>query len=263
MRSVFLVFFSFIILSATAQNLKSFQDDKKLFGFKDKAGKVIVQPRFSAIGYQSEGMIAVKEGDKWGYIDTGGKMVIEPQFAEAGAFSEGKAVVGKRTGNGNEVLRGYINKTGKLILDYQWEIANNFKNGFAIIGIRATGVGSYFGVINTRGEKIISGPYTAMEDMSEGLFLVAQGSVMNFKAKYGFVDTTGKLVIPLLYQNGMGFSEGLASMQKDGKYGFIDKNNKVVIPFQYDGPGYFEKGKAQVVKDGVSLVINKAGKTVK
>jgi hypothetical protein len=93
--------------------------------------------------------------------------------------------------------------------------------------------------------------------------MVAQGSVVNYKGKYGFIDPTGKQVIPLMYQNGIGFNEGLASMQKDGKYGFIDKKNNVVIPFQYDGPSYFEKGKAEVVKDGVSMVIDKTGKKIK
>ena len=29
-------------------------------------------------------------------------------------------------------------------------------------------------------------------------------------------------------------SEGLAGVKKNGKYGFIDKTGKVVIPFKYD-----------------------------
>jgi hypothetical protein len=264
MKSFYLFLLSCTLVAvAAAQDLVPFQDAKKLFGFKDKSGKVIVPPRFSAITHASEGMIAVREGDKWGYLNAKGTMAIQPQFDEAHGFSQGKAAVGKVMGERKTMLLGYINLSGTVIIDYQWDIANNFHNGFAIIGMQASGGDSYFAVINRKGERKFPGAYTAIEDISEGLFLVAQGSVLMAKAKYGFVDSTGKQVVPFIYQNGMSFYEGLASVQKDGKWGFIDKKNKVVIPFQFDGPGFFEKGKAEVTKDGVSIKINKAGKTVK
>ncbi|WP_435932419.1 WG repeat-containing protein [Moraxella bovoculi] len=49
--------------------------------------------------------------------------------------------------------------------------------------------------------------------------------------KYGYVDKTGKVVVPIQYDETWFFSEGLAGVKQNGKWGFIDKTGEVVIPF--------------------------------
>ena len=44
--------------------------------------------------------------------------------------------------------------------------------------------------------------------------------------KWGFVDLTGKEVIPCRYNRVGRFSEGLAAVDAEGKWGFIDKGGK-------------------------------------
>ncbi|MCL2816465.1 MAG: WG repeat-containing protein [Oscillospiraceae bacterium] len=51
--------------------------------------------------------------------------------------------------------------------------------------------------------------------------------------KFGFADTTGKIVIPFEYDDAYCFAEGLAAVEKNGKWGFINKLNEAVIPFIY------------------------------
>ena len=54
--------------------------------------------------------------------------------------------------------------------------------------------------------------------------------------KYGFVDTTGKLAIPLKFDDAGEFSEGLAKVQdRSGEFlwGYTDKTGKLVIPYRY------------------------------
>jgi hypothetical protein len=41
--------------------------------------------------------------------------------------------------------------------------------------------------------------------------------------KWGFIDKTGKEVIPCIYDCAHPFSEGLASVGKDGGWKYIDK----------------------------------------
>ena len=41
--------------------------------------------------------------------------------------------------------------------------------------------------------------------------------------KYGFVDKTGKLIVPVQYDWVWYFSEDLASVKQNGKWGFVDK----------------------------------------
>ena len=52
--------------------------------------------------------------------------------------------------------------------------------------------------------------------------------------KIGMINHRGKLVIPCVW-DGMGdFSEGLAGVRNDnGKCGYMDKTGKVVIPFRW------------------------------
>ena len=49
----------------------------------------------------------------------------------------------------------------------------------------------------------------------------------------GFIDKTGKEVIPIKYDAADNFSEGLARVQLNGKWGYIDKNGKEVLPIKY------------------------------
>jgi len=47
--------------------------------------------------------------------------------------------------------------------------------------------------------------------------------------KWGFIDKTGKEVIPCTYDYAESFSDGLAKVTINGKANFIDKTGKVVI----------------------------------
>ena len=57
----------------------------------------------------------------------------------------------------------------------------------------------------------------------------------------------------------MVFSEGLADVRLNGKWGFIDKSGKVVIPFKYDDALPFSEGFAVVELDGKDGYIDKNG----
>ena len=60
--------------------------------------------------------------------------------------------------------------------------------------------------------------------------------------KWGFVDKTGKVVVPLIYDEVGHFREGLCWVRKDKKWGFVDKTGKVVVPLVYDYVRSFSEG---------------------
>lgn len=107
------------------------------------------------------------------------------------------------------------------------------------------------------------------------------------RKKYGFVDKTGKEVIPARYHRAYDFNdgwakvmlndstdcfidksgneyflntdydtcanyfhEGLLPVKKNGKWGFINKKSKLVIPYQYNAVGQFHEGLAAVSMNG-------------
>lgn len=98
--------------------------------------------------------------------------------------------------------------------------------------------------------------YENIDPFSEGLALVRLNS------KYGFIDKTGKEVIPLKYDNAFDFSEGLALVWLNEKCGYIDKTGKEVIPIKYDWCGSFSEDLALVVLDDKWGYIDKTGKEI-
>ncbi|MDE6675496.1 MAG: WG repeat-containing protein, partial [Acetatifactor sp.] len=58
------------------------------------------------------------------------------------------------------------------------------------------------------------------------------------------------------------FREGLAYFFRDGLYGYMDQSGKVVIPPAYDDAGYFYDGLASVRKGGFFGLVDKDGREV-
>ena len=137
------------------------------------------------------------------------------------------------------------------------------------------------GYKNDAGKVIVPvGTYDNCGEMSDGLAYVGKAELVNseeYKAKQGFIDGTGKLVIPIKYAVEEGaeeylyqsFSEGLVAVYKPnndgsygGLYGYMDKKGKMVIPYSYAYAGKFENGVAITQKDGQYGTIDKTGKTI-
>ena len=57
---------------------------------------------------------------------------------------------------------------------------------------------------------------------------------LGIMVKYGFINRSGKLVIPLEYDNIREFEGELAPVAKQGKWGYIDKSGEEVISLLYD-----------------------------
>jgi len=99
--------------------------------------------------------------------------------------------------------------------------------------------------------------YEWKEEYSEGLAYVFSND------KYGFVDTSDNIVIPIKYDYVRSFLEGLAGVKLNGKCGFIDTTGKIVIPFVYESFSNFVKGLALVTINNKSFYINKKGECVR
>lgn len=91
--------------------------------------------------------------------------------------------------------------------------------------------------------------------------------------KYGFIDRTGKIVIPPRFDGAGKFSEGRADVTIDGKHGYIDKAGVVVIRPQFirqhirkwsRSLGDFSEGLAvvQVSENGLFGFIDRSGSQV-
>lgn len=64
--------------------------------------------------------------------------------------------------------------------------------------------------------------------------------------KWGYIDKSGKIQIPLTYENARDFSGGLAAVKTTDGWGYINTNGEMVVPFKYYDAGDFIDGLANV-----------------
>jgi hypothetical protein len=93
-------------------------------------------------------------------------------------------------------------------------------------------------------------------DFSEGLASVRKNG------KYGFIDKTGAMVIEPQYGYAGPFSEGLSHIRIYDKHGYIDKTGAIVIEPQFDYAYDFSEGRAIVGMDHKEGYIDKNGQFV-
>ena len=200
----------------------------KMCNFYDDLALVILQDSYSD-NYLS-----------YGFIDKTGKWFLEPIFQYATSFVEGVACVLK------DDKSHFINTQGNYIVQLDkengeiWNSGDDnlfdFSEGFAVVHFNdSAGFSASF--INKNGERISSLLYRRANKFSDGMASVLLND------KWGFIDTTGNIVIQPQYDVCSDFSEGLAPVYLDveetgymfsshSTQGFIDKTGTTVIPFQ-------------------------------
>ncbi|MBK6836590.1 MAG: WG repeat-containing protein [Bacteroidetes bacterium] len=82
--------------------------------------------------------------------------------------------------------------------------------------------------------------------------------------KYGYVDTSGTIIIPIEYENAVSpYAETkFIGVMKNNLVGMVNEKNETVIPFIYESCFRFTHGLAAVKKDGKWGYIDKTGKMV-
>lgn len=65
--------------------------------------------------------------------------------------------------------------------------------------------------------------------------------------KYGLADSTGKVLIPLDYDDGVCLSDGHVAFLRQGKWGVLDGQHRVVVPFIFDKKISDFNGKDQLI----------------
>ena len=114
------------------------------------------------------------------------------------------------------------------------------KNGYSVI-------------VSDKG-KILPGEYLRIKEFKEDL-----SSVKSKDSKCGFIDRSGKVVIPFEYEDAGNFSEGFAPVKKEGKWGYISRSGEVKIPFEFDEASDFSEEYAVVSQNGHAGFIDKNG----
>ncbi len=189
--------------------------------------------------------IPYHQGSKWGFCDTAKNIIIPPRYESLDLFNHGHA---------------------RILINNRWGFIDTVGNEFFLAD--SVSFIAYYGefILITNGKKnalldaqfkyIVPFKYDAILDFDHSIAPVRNGD------KWGYIDKTGKEIVPLIYGPGYHgkITENVTWQMLDGKAGYIDTIGKTVIPFIYDLGTPFLNGFAQVRKGGKWIYINHQGK---
>jgi len=151
---------------------------------------------------------------------------------------------------------GFIDETGsvKFMLPDEVYTIFPFSEGLAVAGKRVPNTNGQWGFIDETGKYVIEAKFVMVKPFSEGLAAVVFKQTENAYHTVGYIDHSGRVVIPPQFSGDggvgeRGFSEGLAAVKvyKDrDRWGYIDKSGKFVIEPQFAAAGPFSEGRAMV-----------------
>ena len=175
----------------------------------------------------------IKLGNKQTYVNKKGQKLTTDTFDYCNPFSDGMG----RVMTNSKIT--YINSNGKL-MNRIFDWGEDFSDGYAHV---SENYKARF--IDKEGNFAFGdkGKYFAAKSFSNGLAAVEDES-----GKWGYIDTKGKLVIPMKFDSVFNFDKKLAPVRIDKKFGFIDKTGKIIIQPTYDRAEEFVNGMANVWK---------------
>lgn len=200
----------------------------------------------------------------WTCINENGETMFRIEAIYVSDFSNGLAKVYKNTLVNNQWVTGYgfVNPKGEVVIPCNYKDAKDFES--TVTWVKRTGE-EFYTLIDQKGNVIPTKPYEKVKnfyDFQQDVCAVYEDG------KMGFIDKTGKEVIPCKYIGSSAFSEGLASVclasSVKEAYGYINKKGEEVIPLKFvqAGTSDFRNGLARASVDGKTVLIDKSGKVV-
>ena len=196
--------------------------------------------------YCQDSLLQVKSNNKYGLINLEGKEIIPCKYDELTIFDWEEKLLQVKL----DSKYGLINLEGKEIIpckydeelrifDWNKEFIledNNYFRRVAKIGKVQVRLDNKYGLINLKGEEILSCKYDSIG--RGGVFIWAEKDdvfIVKLDNKYGLVDLEGKEIIPCLFEYIEREGGKMFKVRKDNKYGLVDFEGKEIIPclFEY------------------------------
>ena len=213
------------------------------WGYIDQQGKWLVAPAYDeAQPFREElAMVGKKMASQpdrgygaytgpamvYGYIDRRGQMVIEPAILRASSFASGLARVQVPAAAGfcsDCYATSYIRKDGTLLP--RFGSGGDFQEGLAVVTAEGVAGRAAF-VVDTRGRALLEYEREAVLGGREWPSVAAH-------MRFGYVGTSGEVVIPHNYASAEAFSEGLGLVsrrdaRRSSRLCFVDRRGTVKL----------------------------------
>ena len=209
------------------------------WGYMDISGNMVIEPKFDKAEPFNEDNVAVVYDsglELYGVIDSGGNYKIEPSFNDIKLYGSNMALVMNE--KEDKYAAYFVDMDGKKLSDEKYDI-NVGAEMHAVDGcIPVKNLQCFCGYINLDMSPLTELKYTENFNFSNGMAVV-----VNQDGLYGYIDSTGKEVIPCQFESAGDFGENdLASVKLNGKCGLIKKDGSFYIEPNYDRIESFSSG---------------------
>ena len=258
-----------------------------LYGYQDAAGNVVIPARYKTASPFSSGRAKVTVADSVYYIDELGSIVelIKPEAhtdstgldtnlreTEKPNYDQNDEVAWQKAikSNSKQAYQNYINDfprgfyanvakniLSEILKNETQKVSNKYDYKSEFSdGIAMVKLNDKWGYIDKTGREIIPIQYDNCDKFSEGIARVK----LNYK--WGYIDKTGREIIPIQYDEAHPLADGMIALELNRKTGYANKTGKVIIPFKYDGSQFFREGAAGVKLNGKWGFIDKTGREI-
>ncbi|MBN1126901.1 MAG: WG repeat-containing protein [Sedimentisphaerales bacterium] len=246
---IFIACYEFFIL------LASDAKEDLIFGYIDKKGDLVIEPKYYNAMPFSSGLAAIQsDPDTIAFINKTG--IIQIDKHDRSFFIPDPSTLAPYLFHENyksisfDGKQGFIDKEGNIVIKPRFDTVTYFSEGLA-----AVQKNQKWGYIDNMDAVVIELKYEDAGEFSEDLAYV------QLKDKYGFINKAGECVIEPLFDKAWSFYEGMAVVEVGGKHGYINHEGKIVIEPQFDHfYGHFKQGMAMVAIGNRWYFIDEKGK---
>jgi len=234
-----------------AENLYLFEDSTSgLMGLQDDAQQIVVPAQYHYITpFVGEVSVVQFKNEKYGAINLTGKTVIPFQYDYLSYDDHSEQFL-----FGTNEKYGILDKTGKVLIPANYDMISFINGGYAVFQQNEK-----YGILNQVGKIVVPASYSFISENNGTHFISVEND------KYSLVDIkTNKVLTPAYDFISITEEPNLFLSSKDGKYGYLNGQGKIAIPFIYSGATSFSDGLASVTKEGSDdvILINTKGEQV-
>lgn len=262
--------------SAAAQSVNLYEETIKITDPFKQACKVYkIHPTLH------NGNLLIELGGKYGLIDFDGNIKAACDFDKIISSPKGIVGISDKVCYTFDEYANYINNVDNIICDSEGTFYI-YRSGKAIgkIDINDYGVlepynefgqgeesqepaGEEFvneetgktGFVDMSGKEIIPAMYDEVRHCDGDIYCVMLNNM------YGLVKAGGEILIPLEYES-LSYLTDVIEVRKNGKSGYIDINGKIIIPIEYDFISTSYEGVLTAEKNGKRMLIDKSGRCI-
>ena len=258
MRKIPPVIIAILLLFSCAQAAVCFRADDAYYLLNTDGAVIAPAGYYSDIQPLGDGLFAAKQNDLYALINFEGVRYTEFEYSEM-----------KAAGDGNILIRkgqnwGVMDSSGAVL--HKCAYSNILPSGtgayWAFSGSRNDLHGDPMLVLRAGGGIIGTDIRVLDADTTLGSGLMR--ALLAEENLYGYIDTSGKIVIDAQFDYAGCFTGGVACVVQDGKYGAIDTNGEFILAPEYDWIALSPAGGIlALTADGNAALYNSSGKLIR